>query len=101
MVTGVDDLILEKTEVKLVHIMVSGHLFLGIHPSRSKFDILINTMTSCFKNKNLFFFFYINNLLHGVHRQVMVATFETTYKNIKLHKVKGKKREKKEKEKRK
>ena len=30
MVTGADDLVLEKTEVKLVHIMVSGHLFLGI-----------------------------------------------------------------------
>jgi len=31
----------------------------------------------------------------------MVATFETTYKKMKLHEVKGKKREKKEKQKQK
>ena len=41
-----------------------------------------------------FFFFYVNNLLHGAHRQTMVATFVTTYKKTKLHKVKRKKREK-------
>ena len=41
-----------------------------------------------------FFFFYVNNLLHRAHRQIMVATFVTTYKKTKLHEVKRKKREK-------
>ena len=60
MVTRVDDLVLEKMEVKLVHIMVSGHLFLGIHLSRSKFDIPINTMTS-------FFIFYYSAIYYMEH----------------------------------
>ena len=55
------------------------------------------TVVTSHYNSNLFF--YDNNLLHGVRRQAMVATFKTTYKKTKLHKVKGKKREKRENEK--
>ena len=63
MVTGVDDLVLEKTEVKLVHVMVSGHLFLGIHPSRSKFDIPINTMTSFY----YYYYYYYSAIYYTEH----------------------------------
>ena len=46
-----------------------------------------------------YFFFSINNLLHGAHRQTMVATFITTYKKMKLHIIEKKKRkDKKEKQ---
>jgi len=42
------------------------------------------------------FFFYINNLLHDMHRQTMVATFVTMYRGSILT---GKLRKRKEKEK--
>ena len=46
-----------------------------------------------------YFFFYINNLLHGAYRQTMVSTFITTYKRMKLHIIEKKKRkDKKEKQ---
>ena len=50
----------------------------------------------------LLFFLYITNLLDGVCRQTMVATFITTYTRMKLHeKQKEKRKEKEKREKRK
>ena len=48
----------------------------------------------------LFYFFYfkINNLLHGARRQTVVVTFVTIYKGPKLHEKERKKKEKKRKE---
>ena len=64
-------------------------------------DICNHSVTSVIYD--FFFFFYINNLLHGARRQAMVATFVATYMNVHEtgYNMKERKKRKREKEKKK